>query len=199
MKKSKVTRINLIIVGCAFLALGLFSLSFAADAQILTPKAAIPPTSGLSVSVSKIVGNTWTPGQASINFGSLVYNLENNMMMGSCYYAADVGVSSNAANWQIKHETTSIANGSDTLDENINVVFMRQIDDWNAAELLKVNFAESNGKVFSKSTLSGGWLRIYYGLATGEIGKDAPNAKPVGTLKTFGNYQGTVKITLTEN
>ncbi len=191
---------NLTIIWVVILIFGLISISFAAgDAQVLTPQAVIPPTSGVSVSVSKIVGTTWTVEQTSIDFGSLVYNFEYKTFIGACYYAIDVGVVSNAPNWQIKHETTSMSNGSETLDENINVVFMKQLDKNNATELQKVNFAESNGKVFNKGQLVDGWLRIYYGIATGEEGKDAPNAKPVSPGKTFGNYQGTVKITLTEN
>ncbi len=164
----------------------------------MTPKALIPAASALSVKVFKVVGTAWSPA-TSIDFANLVFDTQNNIFMGSCYYAVEVGITSNAANWQVKHETTSIVNGAEKLDENINVTFMKQINDKTAAELLKVNFAESNGTVFSKSQLTGGWLRIYYGIATGEVGKDAPNAKPVGPLKTVGNYQGTVKITLTEN
>ncbi len=190
---------NLTIIWVVILIFGLISISFAADAQLLTPKADIPPTSALSVSVSKIVGNTWTAGQSSIDFGSLFYSFEYKSFIAACYYAIDVGVSSNALNWEVKHETTSMSNGSETMDENINVVFMKQLDDRNAIELLKVNFAESNGKIFNKSQLTEGWLRIYYGLATGKAGGDAPNAKPIGASKTFGNYQGTVKITMTEN
>lgn len=191
-------RNNLKVIGCFLFVLALIPVCFAADVQVLTPKAVIPAASALSVNVSKVTGTAWSPA-ASIDFANLVFDAQNNIFMGSCYYAVDVGITSNAANWQVKHETTSIVNGAEKLDENINVVFMKQLTDRDAIELLKVNFAESNGTVFSKSQLTGGWLRIYYGIATGEVGKDAPNAKPVGPLKTVGNYQGTVKITLTEN
>lgn len=190
---------NLIIIWVIILIFGLIPISFAADAQLLTPKADIPPTSALKVTVSKIVGNVWVKDQPSIDFGTLYYNFDYKSFVSACYYAIDVGVSSNALNWEVKHETTSMSNGSEILDENINVVFMKQLNDRNATELLKVNFAESNGKIFNKSQLTDGWLRIYYGLATGQADKDAPNAKPIGPSKTFGNYQGTVKITMTEN
>ncbi len=189
---------NLKIIGCLVVVLGLISVSFAADSQVLTPKAVIPPASALSVKVSKISGDTWTSA-TSIDFSTLVFNAKYGIFTSICYYAVDVEIKSNAADWQVKHETTAIANGSATLDENINVTFMKQIDAWRAVKLLKVNFAESNGRVFSKNTLSGGQLRIYYGLATGEKSNDAPNAKPVDASKNFGNYKGTVKITLTEN
>jgi len=189
---------NFMMIGFLILISGLISSSFAADSQVLAPKAVIPPASALSVSVSKVVGTAWSPA-TSLDFANLVFDAQNNIFISSSYYAVDVGITSNAATWQVKHETTSIVNGAEKLDENINVTFMKQLSDKDAIELLKVNFAESNGTVFSKSQLTGGWLRIYYGIATGEVGKDAPNAKPVGPLKTMGNYQGTVKITLTEN
>ncbi len=189
---------NLKVIGFLLLTLALIPVCFAADVQVLAPKALIPAASALSVSVSKVVGTAWSPA-TSLEFADLVFDAQNNIFISSCYYAVDVGITSNAATWQVKHETTSIVNGAEKLDENINVTFMKQLTSKDAIELLKSNFAESNGTVFSKSQLTGGWLRIYYGIATGEAGKDAPNAKPVGPLKTFGNYQGTVKITLTEN
>ncbi len=185
------------IVLCLVMVLTLSSFCSAQESKVVDVKAYVPQQSGLVISVSKVVGNTWTPGQTTIDFGSLVFDTQYNIFMGTAYYAVDVGVNSNAASWQLKHETTSISNGSETLDENINVSFVKQLDKDRDEPLLKVNFTESNGKIFFKSQLTGGWLRIYYGLATGEA--DAANAKPIGATKTFGNYQGTVKITLTEN
>ncbi len=193
-------RNNLKIMVCLIAALAIASICFAAtESKVIDVKAYVPQQSGLVVSVSKVVGSTWTAGQTNMDFGSLVFDLQNNIFVGTSYYAVDVGVNSNAASWQIKHEATPIANGADTLDENINVTFMKQLDKTNAEEILKVNYKESNGRTFYKNDLAGGWLRIYYGLATGEAGKDAANAKPISATKTFGNYQGTVKITLTEN
>ncbi len=188
------------IIVCLILTLALTSVCFAAtESKVVEVKAYVPQQSGLVISVSKIAGTTWTTGQTNIDFGSLIFDTQNNIFMGTSYYAVDVGINSNAADWQIKHEVTPITNGTETLDENINVVFVKQLDDYNATELRKVNFAESNGATFFKNQLAGGWLRIYYGLATGEPGKDAANSKPIVATKTFGNYQGTVKITLTEN
>ncbi len=188
------------IIVCLILTLALTPFCFAAtESKVVDVKAYVPQQSGLDISVSKVVGSVWTSGQTNIDFGSLIYDLQNNIFTGTAYYAVDVGVYSNAVSWQIKHETTPVTNGSEKLDENINVVFMKQIDSNNASELLKVNFAESNGRVFSKAQLSGAWLRIYYGLATGEAGIDAASAKPIGPSQKFGSYQGTIKITLTEN
>lgn len=192
-------RNGLKVIACVIAAIALTTACFAQESKVVDVKAYVPQQSGLSISVSKVVGATWTTGQTNIDFGSLLFDTQNNIFTGTSYYAVDIGINSNAASWQLKHETTPVSNGTETLDENINVVFMKQLDDYNATELLKVNFAESNGRVFYKNQFTDGWLRIYYGLATGETGKDAANAKPIGPTKTFGNYQGTVKITLTEN
>lgn len=192
-------RNGLKIIVCLTAVIALTTACFAQESKVVDVKAYVPQQSGLSISVSKVVGTNWTTGQTNIDFGSLLFDAQNNIFTGTAYYAVDIGVNSNAASWQLKHETTPISNGTETLDENINVVFMKQLDDYNATELLKVNFAESNGRVFYRNQLRDGWLRIYYGLATGETGKDAANAKPIAPTKTFGNYQGTVKITLTEN
>ncbi len=192
-------RNGLKIIACLIVALALASACFAQESKVVDIKAYVPQQSGLVISVSKVVGSSWIPGQSNIDFGSLVFDAQNSIFTGTAYYAVDVGVNSNAANWQMKHETTSITNGKETLDENINVVFVKQLNDNDGNELLKLNFAESNGRIFYKNQLTGGWLRIYYGLATGKAGDDAPNSKPIGPSKTFGNYQGTIKITLTEN
>jgi hypothetical protein len=66
-----------------------------------------------------------------------------------------------------------------------------------SSELSKFSFANSNSKAFTKAQLAGGWLRIYYGIGTGEAGKDAAGVTPIGLDTPAGTYAGSVTITLT--
>jgi hypothetical protein len=172
------------------------SFGFAADTKSVNITAAIPQQNGLTVTVSKIVGSTWTPA-TGVDFGSLVFDATHDIFTtGGSYYAMDIGINSNAADWTVTHKVTPLTNGADTLDNNINVAFMKQTSDTAGTQLDKVSYADSNNKAYTKTQLSGGWLRIYYGLATGD-GTDAPNTTPIGSAKNYGNYQGTITITLT--
>lgn len=179
---------------CVFLA----QAGNAADTKTVDVAAVIPQQNGLTVSVSKVVGTTWTNATA-IDFGSLVYDAENSVFGANAYYAVDVGVNSNAAEWTVTHRASSISNtaGTDDLDDNINVDFVKQVDDDTATDLDKVTFANSDNKAFTKSQLTGGWLRIYYGIATGNATEDAPGAVPIDSDKPFGDYKGSVTLTLT--
>jgi len=94
---------------------------------------------------------------------------------------------------------SSITNGTQSLDNNINVTFMRQIDTNNGVELSKVSYANSNNKSFTKTQFAGAtdWLRIYYGLASGNPAEDAPGVSPLVATAGSGAYHGNVDLTLT--
>jgi hypothetical protein len=86
---------------------------------------------------------------------------------------------------------------------------MRQtITNTAGTQLAKVSFAESGtNKSFSKTQLkegaTQGWLRIYYGIGTGnkvttdQCTDDAPNVVPIGMDKPYGDYAGAATLTLT--
>lgn len=189
---------KILICVCAILAVA--SLSFAAETRDFDVKASIPQQNGMSVSISKVVGTTWTKDQLSVDFGQLVFDTQYNIFTSTCYYAVDVGISSNAADWTIKHDTIPVINGTgEKLDDNINVSFVRQLTDTTDTPLTKLSYTASNGKTFTKAEVSPNsteWLRIYYGIATGD-GNDAPGTSPIGATKTYGNYSGRVTLTLT--
>lgn len=185
-----------LITGSLALVLVLAAVSFAADTEYVDVKAYIPQQNGLTVAVSKVEGTTWTDA-TSIDFGNLVFDADNNIFTADYYYAVDVGINSNAADWTVTHSTSSMVNAyGESLDNNVNVAFMKQVSNTSGSELEKVSYADSDGKAYTKSALTGGWLRIYYGVATGD-GTDAPNTTPIASTTTFGNYQGRVTLTLT--
>jgi len=159
-------------------------------------KAVIEQQSGLTVAISRVVGTTWST-DTEINFGTLTLDPVYQIFKSNRYYAIDVGVNTNAANWTITHAASSVAGPSDHLNYNINVTFVRQISNSSDAALSggKVSYAASNGKQYTKSDFSaGGWLRIYYGLGTGS--GDNNGVTPIFSNKAPGTYSGSVTLTL---
>jgi len=183
---------------CLALVLSLTAICFASDMRVVDVKAYIPQQNGLSVSISRVdaATETWTPASA-IDFETLVFDNVNKIFTAKCYYALDVGVTSTNPDWTVTHTATSVINGSESLDNNVNVVFVKQLTNTTYSILTKLSYANSNNQAFTKTQLSGGWLRIYYGIATGEAGKDSPGTTPIPGTKTYGNYQGQVTFTLT--
>lgn len=183
------------IITIFMLMVSITSLCLAASTRTVAVRAQIPQTDGLSVAISRVdKNNNWTPA-TSIDFGTLYFDNTYNIWRSSYYYAVDVGVNSNARSWTVTHTRSSIAKGSENLNSNVNVTFMKQVDDNTGTQILKVSYQNSNNRAFTKSQLSGGWLRIYYGIATGQ--GDAPGVSPITMQKPYGTYQGSVTLTLT--
>ncbi|MDD2703063.1 MAG: hypothetical protein PHC33_03550 [Candidatus Omnitrophica bacterium] len=168
--------------------------------QTVDMTAQVQSENSISVSISKIVGTTWSTATA-VAFGQLNYDSTNNIFTAGCYYAVDVNVNSNATNWTVTHTINkNIALTTDatkTLNDNINVSFVKQ-NASTSTELGKYSLTKSNNKAYTKSQIgvsSGNWLRIYYGIATGT--GDGEGAVPVTSDKPAGTYSGQVKVTLT--
>jgi len=110
------------------------------------------------------------------------------------YYVLDVSVDSNASSWTLTHTRTSLASGSNTLDDNVNVTFYNKTGSSTEALLQKVSFDNSNNVAYTNSTLTNKWLRIYYGIATGS--DDATGVSIIGSSAAAGTYTGSVTLTL---
>ncbi|MBI4982088.1 MAG: hypothetical protein HZC15_02935 [Candidatus Omnitrophica bacterium] len=202
--------INRILIILSFLALVLTDC-FAATTQTLNVTANVPLQSGgLTVAVSKIdskntctsVGDQWYPGQAGIAFGTLTRNTEYNIFVTQYYYAVDVGVDDNSgAAWTVTHTRTDFKkDASNNLNSNVNVTFFKQTNATTGTQLKKVSYANSDNVSYTKAQLSGGWLRIYYGIATGDPEEgctDASGVVPIPVSKLAGAYSGTVTLTVT--
>lgn len=196
------------ILGVAIILAGLAGLAFGNDTTTKLISASISAQDGLDVTISKINANgtgdpsddTWIPGnQSSMAFGALTFNPTHSIFMASHYFAVDVGVNSNTANWTLSHTTSSIGNGAGSnLDSNVNTTFVKQLDSLTTGWENKYSFANSNGIAYNKTQLSGGWLRIYYGIATGDPAYPDNTGVSVITMeKSAGSYSGTITLTLT--
>jgi hypothetical protein len=187
-------------LGIAMLALlmvfSLTNLSSAAITKTVDAQVVIPLTTDFNVSVSKVVGDTWTDA-FSMDFGELVYNSAWGRYTSDCYYVIDVGVMDNSGlAWTISHNRSSIAlNATNNLDSNINVRFITTGGTSAERTLAYVSYANSNAISIPKSTfLPGEWLRIFYGIAS-DTG-NAIGVEPIYLNKLQGTYTGTVTLTL---
>lgn len=198
----EVVKMKNILICMVFVVVAFCTTSaWAGSSQTVTVNATVPTvTGGLSVTVSKVTGTVWTDA-TSISFGTLVWDTVNNIFLpaSGIYYAVDIGVTDNSGTaWTVTHTRVSLAGQGTNLDNKVNVVFNKQTSSTVGTELSKFSFGNSNGKAFTKATLSGGWLRIYYGIGTGNPAKpDATGVTPIGLDTPAGTYTGSVTITLT--
>jgi len=194
-KMKNILSICMVFVVVAFCATSAWA---SPNPTTVTVNATIPTMAGgLNVSVSKVVGTVWTAA-SQISFGTLVWDTVNNIFLPNCYYAVDIGVTDNSGNpWTITHTRSSLLGpGGANIDDKVNVSFNKQTSSTVGTELAKYSFGNSNSKAFTKATLLNGWLRIYYGVGTGEPGKDAPGVTPIGLGTAAGTYTGSITITL---
>jgi hypothetical protein len=176
--------------------------AWAATSQTINVSATVPTmTGGLSVTVSSVNGTgtpVFTPA-TSISFGTLVWDTVNKIFLPANYFAVDIGVTDNSGTaWTITHTRTSLAGNGSNLDSKVNVSFNKQTSSTASTELQKVSYGSSQSIAYTKAQLAGGWLRIYYGVGTGDPTKpDATGVTPIGLDTPAGTYNGTVTITLT--
>lgn len=201
--RNRILKVILALVMVASLS----TYCYASGAKTINVTANIARLSGaLSVNVAPVTyvqGGTdqWAPASPDnpIDFGTLNFNNQYKIFMAPRYYAVDIGIDDNSgANWVVTHTVQSVRSGGSNLDNNINVTFVKQRDSNNGDQLNYTSLASSNGYQVTKSQISGGWLRIYYGIATGNTTKpDAPGVQVIDTNKPSGNYSGSVTITVT--
>ena len=170
------------------------------DEESLGIEADVPHVSNLDVKISRVVGSSFSDA-GSINFNDLTWNNEFNIFLAGSYFAVDVGIDDNAATWTVTHSTTSLVGTTGNLDDHVNVTFVRQTSPTTDEPLSKVSYADSNGQSFTRSQIyPAAWLRIYYGIATGEEGQDAPGTTPISADNViYGTYTGTITLSLTSN
>ncbi|MCF7908825.1 MAG: hypothetical protein K9L86_08165 [Candidatus Omnitrophica bacterium] len=186
----------------SLLLLVALSLAFTSFAQTALQtdkydvKANIPQQNGFNVDISKIAGANWSPA-GNVDFGELWLDSQYNVFRSDFTYAVDVGITANVPSWTIQHTRTSVVRtgGTETLDQNINVVFVKQTGPQSAIDLNKYSYLNSDGIDYTNLELAGGWLRIFYGIGTGDA-NDAPGVLPIGLDKPAGDYLGQVTLTL---
>ncbi len=192
-----------LLVILSVMILGAFPC-LASDAESIGIQASvgtINPTFNIAVTPVDAATDAWgtTDDTAPYNmdFGQLTADTVNNILVADTYYAVGVGVVSNVP-WTFTHTATSITGSGEDLDDNVNVSFV-STDGSSDTSLDKLSYANAKGNVTYTDAdfASGRWLRIYYGIATGEEGGDAPGAEPIPIDQPTGTYSGTVNLSVT--
>ncbi|RLD13384.1 MAG: hypothetical protein DRI22_04330, partial [Caldiserica bacterium] len=208
-------RIMVVMLAMVTVYFFLISLCFAADTVNLSVSAQVPQAENLKLTLFKLDSQgTRNPGddtgwnspilpsspEFAINFGELELDEDLGIFTTNTYYALDCGVDG-AGPWTIRHRVTSgfSGTGTDSLGDNIIVTFHKLEKVGTAetfTELEKTIIADSD-RDFTSSDLAGGWLRIYYGIATGDpLAGEPDDAVPITTQETADTYTGTIEITL---
>ena len=198
MKNILMSMVFVVVAFCA-------TNAWAGSSRTVTVNATVPTVAGgLTVEVSKVtgedasgLGGVWTTA-SSISFGTLVWDSVNSIFLPDSYYAVDIGVLDNSGNaWTVTHSRQSLANGANNLNDKVNVSFNKQTTKDTGIELSKFSFGNSNSKAFTKAQLTSGWLRVYYGIGTGNpLKPDASGVTPIGLDTPAGTYNGSITITL---
>ena len=154
----------------------------------------------------------WTPA-GSMDFGTLTLNETYFVFMASHFHAVDAVVRGNGAeNWNITVQNNTIYRAAgDNLDGHVKIAATvawwigPDPDDTNelSSPFSMVKYGSAGTLSFSKSDILGrapagkdGWLRLYYGFATGPDPAEEGGATPPEMSQPAGQYTGQVIITL---
>ena len=199
-------RTILVIAAFFVVALVASSACFAQTAQeIFNLSADIPEASGVSIDANRVVGTTWTPVGNSLAY-NMNYDTVNEIWMATEYYAVDVAPTGGTGN-----PTTSVVfqqgnnpNGGTThgLGVKGSATFVSVTGPTGAQTetALVAHPKEVFGTVsetIQPSELIGGFLRMYFGINTGEEGTMPPTAEVFTNSDAPGSYEGTMTISAT--
>jgi hypothetical protein len=151
---------------------------------------------------------------SSIDFGSLARDATYKIFTATKYFAVEVSVLDNTGkSWTLTHSANSVKYQTEKLDESINVSFAKVMlprgnkpTDTVESILSRGNYLSSNNAQYNRATLEGGkggWLRIYYGIATGNADSakgtvDPAGSFPIAQYQQAGMYVGGVTLTLAQ-
>lgn len=162
-------------------------MGFAGSTEVIDVSATVPTSNGqMAVTIREIDAKTkaWGGSASSIDFGTLELDPANNVFRAPRYYAVDVSVNDNTGrHWQLAFGQSSLVNtsvrpGSNLAKMDFSVSARKVVKGLNGD-------VESSAGAMDRTSLFGGWLRLYCGLDN------------VPADRLAGNYSGTLTITLT--
>ncbi len=149
----------------------------------------------VTISPISVSDGSWGSPVTSVDFGTLTLDTAVMSYKADNYYAADINISVNTGAWTFTHTTSPVTNGTENLDNHINVTFMQQITDSMALPLAYHSYATSNTFSYVEPSALTKWIRIYYSIANGST--DNPGVSVIDSLQPAGTYTGTVTLAVT--
>jgi len=194
----------------------LLLFSQAAMAQTnYTVSAAVPLAGGTNIAVEQVMGTgSSSSDYSSVSGGTITYqpltwDAANHVYQGANYFTFDVtangsGSVATTVKWT---EGTQPANAINKLGTNSSVKFAKEtfVSSSSTTEsAISGPFVLSNATntAITSGQVSGGWLRVYMGLCTGNTSSangavDPAGCKTFGANDPHGSYTGTLSFTST--
>ena len=199
-----------LIIAAVFMFMQAGTLS--AATRSFTVTASVPSATGVSIAASSVTvtGNVFTAlaSNATImSFDALTYNTTYGYWAPDHYFAVDVGTTGGSGNvttvvTYTEGTNQNAATGGHGLGYKGLATFVKEtISGTTTTETSitahgKKRLIDLTGETVTPAQVSGGWLRVYLGIATGATGE------PTGTelftnLDHSGTYDGTITFTAT--
>ena len=196
-----------LILGGLFL-LGQASNSLAAaitNTTAFTVQATVPAATGVSVTINKIVGTTWTlQTSTTLDYGTLTFDTKNKIYAPNYSYAADFAAAaggSGTPSLTFSYSEGTNPNGSSNgFGTKSQAIFAKEVYSASGSIETKVGTPSTLGSISSVSLptadFTGGWARVYLGVCTG-ASTDATGCSPFTAADKAGQYSGTLTVTTT--
>ncbi len=200
----KMKKIILSVVG----VLAFSSVALAASVGTFPISVIIPAATSVTFKVSKVVGTEFTENGTNLDF-DVTYNTTANAYLANEYFAIDLAPNGAASYSSITFgysgESKPVGQ-SDGLGVKATMTPVKVVG---SAETALAGYGVPLGgtlPTITNAQVTGGFLRVYVGLATGELiggtGADRndpkiPGSVPFVATDKVGSYGGTLKITAT--
>lgn len=184
------------------------SVALAASVGTFPISVTIPAATSVTFKVAKVVGTTFTENGTNLDF-TVKYNTDVNAYLAEQYFAIDLAPNGAAAYSSITFGYSGESKPAGQTDGLGVKATMTPVKVVGTSETALAGYGVPLGGTLPTITndqVSGGFLRVYVGLATGELiggtGPDSTNPKIPGSVPfvatdKVGSYGGTLKITAT--
>ena len=207
-----------LLIAMGFMVMQAGMVSAATATRSFTVSATVPAATGVSINAASVAVNAdgtsgaWTALAAdatTMSFGTLTYNSTYGYWAPDHYFAVDIGTSGGAGN------LTTVVTYSEGTNQNQSsgghglgykgiATFQKvtgsgtNTQEATIAAHGKKRFIDLTGETVTPAQVSGGWLRVYLGIATDPTATGMPTGTEIFTnLDHSGQYTGTVTFTAT--
>ncbi len=209
-------KMNPIITSVAvFLGVLLYSISpsFAQSVKTFTLSASVPPATSIAINAFS-VNSTGTPIFTAVNglalsFGSLTFNATNGIYLPDHYFVVDLASQGGAGTPNVTLTYTEGANpnsstGGNGLGKKATATFVKVAGTTETGLTghgpKKLLSDLSSGENIAASEITGGFLRVYLGIVTGDPNASFPDpsgAEVFSNADSGGTYDGTLLVSAT--
>ncbi len=217
------TKLSLILGGLLLLSPAAMAASnvfpAAAPGTAFAVKAAVPSAASISITVNSVdaaTGKIFTPVTTpTLDFGTLTFTTTGtppiNVYLPNHYFTLDVAATAGGAgtpDTNFTYAEGAVPTGQPTtsaLGSKSSIVFAKEVFTSSSTppdETLLTTFGPRRLNQMSATNIpftsvTGGWLRAYVGVCTGNPATDPAGCVPFTNADVAGNYSGTLTVTAT--